>query len=465
MPGDAKLKVVAGPCAGREIIVPAGGRVRAGRSSGNDFPIADLSVSRFHCLFFFKPGEGFHIADLGSANQTMVNGEPVQERPLKRGDKASLGDTVIEVVDDGLPKLASAQPAVQPAPETAVSAPAAQPVAAPPAAAAAAGAETPVASLDLGLAAKPAAQKSRTNVRFLAVLVILALVAVLAVWIPKFIGKAKNNGGTRKPVKGSVIVDPVDLYVRYEKIDGTSSNIFKYLLLISDGNASLEVHDLAGNRHLARPSTPMQDDILVRLARDIQDSGFMALLPEYRGRTPGVFCRSDITVTLGLRNHRVVVFNAVDPEPFDAVKKMLESFGQNEFRITAFAKSREELLKLAGDAWELARKIYGERTVRYGNLHAAIGNAKLAELYVETMDPKPGFYEELVSARQRWQSELEKEYGDMRFQAERAMNIKDWREAMATLGIILEMIPDSLDPRNKKAQADMVSAQRHLEDK
>jgi len=209
----------------------------------------------------------------------------------------------------------------------------------------------------------------------------------------------------------------------------------------------------------------MSGEILVRLARDIENSGFMSLQPEYKGRTPGVYCRQDITVTIGLRNGRTIVFNAVPPDPFDSVQKMLETFGQNEFNITAFAKSREELIKLASESWELAQKVYGEKTIKHGNLSTAIRDAKTAEIYLETIDPKPGFYEEVAAARVKWEMELDRDYGDLRFQYERAANLKDWRDAMLFLRIIIETVPSPQDARNKQAQADMVNAQRYLDAK
>ena len=39
--------------------------------------------------------EGYRIVDLGSANGTFVNGQPVDQTPLQSGDRVQLGQTVM----------------------------------------------------------------------------------------------------------------------------------------------------------------------------------------------------------------------------------------------------------------------------------------------------------------------------------------------------------------------------------
>jgi len=96
------LVVESGADAGKEITIPANG-ARLGRSSKNDIALVDPKLSRHHCRLYLKEGDGLWIADLGSANETLVNGSPVTEAPLRKGNRVLVGDTILLVKDDGRP--------------------------------------------------------------------------------------------------------------------------------------------------------------------------------------------------------------------------------------------------------------------------------------------------------------------------------------------------------------------------
>ena len=96
------LIVEKGPDCGREITIPPNG-VRIGRSSRNDVTLLDPVMSRFHCRIYWHDPHTLAVADLGSSNQTCVNGQPVQDQPLTLGDRITLGDSVLKVIQDGNP--------------------------------------------------------------------------------------------------------------------------------------------------------------------------------------------------------------------------------------------------------------------------------------------------------------------------------------------------------------------------
>ena len=97
MNSQCHLIVESGPDRGKEITVPSAG-VRLGRSSRNDVVMSDPAMSRFHCRFFWQTGSTLAVADLGSSNLTLVNGQPIQEQTLKLGDSIAIGDSLIKVV-------------------------------------------------------------------------------------------------------------------------------------------------------------------------------------------------------------------------------------------------------------------------------------------------------------------------------------------------------------------------------
>ena len=69
------------------------------------------------------------------------------------------------------------------------------------------------------------------------------------------------------------------------------------------------------------------------------------------------------------------------------------------------------------------------------------GQALVCELYLETIDPKPDFYGEALSRKADAERELQKRYDDVWFMAERAVKLRDWKEAARNLRIISDIIP------------------------
>ncbi len=68
--------------------------VALGRDNSNSVRLHDTEVSRRHAELRLER-EGYRIVDLGSANGTFVNGQPVEQTPLHPGDRVQLGQTVM----------------------------------------------------------------------------------------------------------------------------------------------------------------------------------------------------------------------------------------------------------------------------------------------------------------------------------------------------------------------------------
>ena len=65
-----------------------------GRDHSNPIRLHDTEVSRRHAEVR-QVDTTFRIVDLGSANGTYVNGQPVDQSPLNSGDRLQLGQTVM----------------------------------------------------------------------------------------------------------------------------------------------------------------------------------------------------------------------------------------------------------------------------------------------------------------------------------------------------------------------------------
>jgi len=103
---------------GTRLVELTSDRSSLGRATTNDVVVLlDATVSRLHAVIERYP-TGFCVRDLGSANGTFVNGEPVRgETRLRTGDELRLGnsrltffavgddDTEITAVADGPPVL------------------------------------------------------------------------------------------------------------------------------------------------------------------------------------------------------------------------------------------------------------------------------------------------------------------------------------------------------------------------
>jgi pSer/pThr/pTyr-binding forkhead associated (FHA) protein len=85
-----------------------------GRVEDNTFQIPEPSVSSHHCEVLLK-GNDVVIKDLNSTNGTFINGEKIEEAPLKLGQTLRLGQ--IEM------RLESDVPGATPAPAPAANAP------------------------------------------------------------------------------------------------------------------------------------------------------------------------------------------------------------------------------------------------------------------------------------------------------------------------------------------------------
>lgn len=446
------LMIDGGPERGRALAVSQEG-VRLGRSSRNDYSLNDNSLSRFHCRFYFEADGSLWVADLGSSNGTLVNDEPVQECRLKVGDLVTIGNTEIRVVNAG----GAAGDKADGGREANVREPApAPPVDGLPAADLPNG-----AGVDLGLRPELRTPRFLRVSPLRAVLLVLAsLLALLALWVLG-LPRVRAWQAARVPAETTLAEPPAAIEVRYEKVEATSSNIYRYALEIQNNTLRMHSDNLADNRRLQREKR-VDPELLRGLARAVATKGFFELQDEYRGAASNVFYTFDLTLTLGRQTHRVRVINLVEPDAFSAVRGAVEEFGKNELGLAALALQPQELVAKARESVALGRRLYEAREVRPGNLNDAIRAFQEGEWYLETVDAKPDFFAEAVSGRQECERQLQKRYDDLWFQSERAVKLRDWKEAGEYLRVIQELIPDRSDERNRNASRKLLDVERRL---
>lgn len=444
-----QIIVEVGPEKGKTISVPADG-VRVGRSSKNDVVLSDPLLSRHHCRIYLKPNDGLWVSDLGSANSTLVNDKMIQDVPLAVGDRITIGNTILRVLADG---RAGAK-----VPAAAAPAPAAAPAAAP---APESGAG---AVVDLGLSSPEAVERKEREIRkpmmglYLTVAALVAAVAIGLLAVKLMKPKPKPRGMT---------VPDQTLSVDYEKVEGTSANIFRYCLQINtNSEISVQIDDLQQDRRVREGPKKMDADYVKTLVRAFQDSEFFGLSEEYQGVQPDVMDQRDITITIGKKTHSVRVLNRPEPDAFRLVREKLEECGKNELGgLGAIQYSREKLVEMARDTYLAGKRLLDEREVKPGNLYAGLKNFREAEIYLETLEPKPDFYADLLTCKTDGKKALDDKFNDQLFRAQRAVKLREWEEAARELRVLCEIIPDREDSRNKEAMKNLIDVENRLEKK
>ena len=411
---------------GQRFAVKEGG-LRLGRSSSNDIHVPDEELSRNHCLFEPFGETGIRVTDLASANGTLVNGVALGGDPveLKLGDLIEVGKTVLSVIGD------------QPLPGA--------------------------GGVDLGLggAAAPEVPVRRRS----PLANILWAVAVIVVGVAIYgVLKAPRED---EEVEPATIQEetPVVREVCYEKVEANLNGIFRYEMTVSsDGQIKVTLDDTTENRHPAIPTKKLGEhalaelnDILALKALREFDSEYVGLEPD-----PPALTSWRLKVVYTTAAHTVRIVNAQEPEAFRAIRERLEAFSKNELGIHAIQYPRAKLVKLAEEAVALGKAKWGDREVQHGNLFAAVMAFKEAIFYLETVDPKPACVEDARRGLEEARKELDRRYGDQRFLADRAINLRQWETAQRELSILLEMVPDRGDDRNREASAKLIDVERRM---
>ena len=429
-----RLEIESGPERGRQILLPADG-VRVGRDSANDVVIRDPSLSRFQCRVYFGANGELRVADLGSTNTTEVNGARIQDVQLLPGDWITIGETIIRLVGATAP----AEPIV---------APAEMPALAP---------QSPDMT-DLGLGAKPARPRA-PKIFWLGALAVLVLAGVVVMF------KVLAAEPRRVRAADRVALASSQLDIQYEKVQATSNSIFRYELNLHEGHLFARLDNLDNARHVTKEQT-VDGKVLEKLALALDNSGFFDLPPEFTGLTsdPSLLESYDMTITLGARTHRCRVANRLEPEDFTKVRSIIEEFGRNEIpSLLALPFPPDKLIELARNATLQGQKLFDEQNIKYANLSSALKSFQEADVYLETIEPKPDFYAQVVAGREDCKRRLQDIYDDRAFRAERAIKLRDWKEASNQLRVILELIPDREDTRHQQAQTKLLDVERHLD--
>ena len=424
-----ELMIVNGELAGKRFQVKEGG-LRLGRSSSNDIHIPDEELSRNHCLFEAVGESGIRLTDLASANGTIVNGQALGGDPVevKPGDEIEVGSTIVKVLGEEPAKPAGGK------------------------------VDLGFGAPDQGSGAARGRRRSPVANVLWAFLVPLGAFAIYLVL----------DFGGGKPAAAPAAVaeeEPSVCEMFYEKVEANADGIFRFeLKLGSDNVLRVTVDDVPKeNRHLTK-SQPLGEAALKTLNEILAFRALKDIDREYAGPEPDPPALESWTlrVVYDRRVRSVRVVNTQEPEAFRAIREKLEAFSKNELGVWAMQYSRDKLVGLAQEAVGVGRAKYEDRDVNYGNLFAATVAYREALFYLETVNPKPACHQEAQEGLVQAKAELDRRYADQRFLANRALNLGQWDVARRELGVLLEMVPDRNDDRNREATAKMIDIEKRM---
>lgn len=431
------LVVEEGPLTGRHYPVTFAG-LKLGRSSQCDIAVTDLLLSRSHCRFELR-GDELWLIDLASANQTLVNDVPADEQKLSPGDRVKAGQSVLRVDRTDITTATLSDTAATPAQ----------------------GADVVV---DLGFGREDAAAAHAKRNFLRPVLWSVAAILVLVVGTTVILDPANRvkAKGQTKPLAAD---QAETLLLHYEKVEATAASIFRYeMTLTAGGVLAVKIDDLSAKERHVRKEKTVDPALLGELAHSVETSGFFSLDKSYTGfaADPNTLTEWNLTAVVGKKAHTCHVANRTEPDSFRALRERLETFSKNELGIWAIQFSSEKLTGLAREALSVAKKKFEEREVRYGNIYESMRNYQEAVFYLDTVNPKPDFYTEIMDGYEASENELDKRYKDQNFRADRALNLSDWPAAAKELRILCELIPDRADERHKEATRKLLDVENRL---
>ena len=239
----------------------------------------------------------------------------------------------------------------------------------------------------------------------------------------------------------------------FEKVKADARTIYRYVLTYDGLALHVSIDDVPeANRHVKK-AVELSIDARTRLADILPSKTLAEFAPEYVGTPaePGTLQSFTLHVVRSTRAFDVTIENKAAPEAFREICGRLETFAKSELGIWAIQSSVPELLALSADARRVADAKWAERESKFGNLAEALRKYDEALLYLETVDPKPGDYEEMRTQRATVKAELDRVYRLHRGNADQALGTENCEQARYELHILFELVPDSSDERNRDA--------------
>ncbi len=419
------LRFLSGPRAGT-VFKMEGKQARLGRSSGNEIAIKDPLLSRDHCLFEVNDGE-LYLTDLASANETFVNEVAIDEVRLMPGDMVIVGESHIRV------ELAGKE-----------------------AEAAALAVEHGGNRIDLGFGKEQGEAKHKGGLRM--ILWLAAGVCVLLGGTVFILESGNLLGGGEETAAPAPVVEDKTFEVYYECLDVGIDESLRYEIRLTAERELSSVRDVYSEKstatHRDKTKKDVSPELIAQLAESIRNAGFYRLNEDLTGVAPNREHHKEyrLLVIDGKAIHRCRVLNRPLPDEFIAAQERLESFAKNELGTWTDHLSVDELLAESRKAYDIAYSFERDKDLKLGNLWEALKQYQLALLHMETLDPKPEYFEDTRTRIEAVTKAIDEMCRTRSVEAERTYSLKLYRESRQAQKEILEIVPDRSDDRYKTAE-------------
>jgi hypothetical protein len=250
----------------------------------------------------------------------------------------------------------------------------------------------------------------------------------------------------------------------FEKVRADSRAVYRYALVFDGKSLHVEVDDVPESSRHVRESAELSDDARARLAEILSSPKLYRLAPEYVGNPsePGSLTGYALHVICARRVLDVSVENVSEPEALQDARMKLEAFADSELNLHAIHMPVAKLRELSADARRVADAKWAERESKFGNLAEALRKYDAALNYLKTVDPKPADYEETRARRAIVKKELDRVYMVHRGNADQAIGTQNWEQAKYELQVLLELVDDQGDERNKEASRKLLEVEARM---
>ena len=392
------FRVISGPQYGKTFSVDDKGAL-IGRSENCDIIIVDPSLSRHHCRIFARDGL-LWVADLKSANCTEVDGVRVQEAPLWKNRRISIGDTTILVESDG-------------------------------------GVKRPKATI--------AEQRFPTPLMTVCAAILISLIAYgLYVWIST--PAAPTVTAPQRPPRTTTSFIGMDYY-RIQADTNTIQTL--HFQILPPDVATIRIEDLAANREMHRTVTVSRYQREL-LSRQFSEHGFFSLASASDMDTSPSEIR--ISAFINQRHHTVRNPIGSGSASFRNLAQQIEATAVSLFGNWIHDFSDQNLVRLAEQKREAARdRADVTRSDRHDHLYEAMRELEYAAWLIRTVRPTPDIAADINRTRDQYRRHLDEHLQDIFAEADRASQRNDHETEAELLELILQRLPDDRDIRHRTA--------------
>ena len=127
------------------------------------------------------------------------------------------------------------------------------------------------------------------------------------------------------------------------------------------------------------------------------------------------------------------------------------------------SKTVGNLRDKAKEAFKYGEALYNERMISYENTYKAIKAYQKSLAYQRHLDPKPDYFHQTLLNLKGAKDYLDKEYRIHRFEAEKAIRVRDWKQVKKELKTCMVLVSDRKEERYKKALKRLKQVEKHLD--